>query len=79
MSQITTTVNYEANGVTVGDENANPIPDASVAVLNAKHTEHPVCIGNLFPQSSNPAEGVLQSQLVATNQSNGNCINDFKF
>ena len=78
MSQITTTVNSEANGVTIGDENANPIPDASVAVLNAKHAEYPVCIGNLFPQSSNPAEGVLQSQPVTTNESDGNCMNNFE-
>ena len=77
MSQIIPTVNSKANGVAFRDEKAEPIPDAeSVAVLKAKH---PVCTENLFSEASNPVEDVHHSQLVATNQPDGNCINNFEF
>jgi hypothetical protein len=77
MSQIVPTENSKANGVAIRDENAEPIPEAeSVAVLKAKH---PVCTENLFSEPSNPVEDVHHSQLVATIQPVGNCINNFEF
>lgn len=70
MSQIATTVNFE---VAIGDENVNPIPSEYVVVQKAKR----VCTENLCSESSNDVEDVCRSQLVATIQTEGNCLNNF--